>query len=46
MKTYRVLPGNTFGNQDQFKAGGVLPANYLTDEEAKPFLGHKLEIEH
>lgn len=44
MKTYRVLPGNTFGSLDQFEAGSVLPANYLTDEEAKPFLGHKLEI--
>ena len=44
MATYRVLPGESFGVGDQFKAGDTLPAGYLTDEEAQAYLGWKLEV--
>ena len=44
MKAYRVLPGESFGVSDQFKAWDILTPGYLTDEEALIYLGWKLEV--
>lgn len=41
MQKYRVMANETFGRSDQFKAGDIV--DFLTDAEAAPYLGYKLE---